>query len=212
MPTSQPRTLTLVHSIVQSLQPSSMIDVGVGHGKTGLLAREYLDIMQCRYEPESWQTSIYGIEVFPDYHNPVWDYAYDEIVVCDALEGFQRLPDVDLVTALDIWEHFETSYAQQVLDESLAKAKFLLLSTPKSPRAQGDVLENAAERHVSKWHPNDFSHVPHRMVANTLQDWIIVLSATSSIPHNVRRFGSLRRTLVEGGRTAVELLKLRLHR
>lgn len=187
MPTSQPRILTPVHEIIKALYPLSVIDIGVGHGKTGVLLREYLDVMQERYKREDWKTKIYGIEIFSAYYNPLWDYAYDTILVCDALEGLQKLPNVDLIIALDVWEHFEPEYASKMLHLCLNKANYLLICTPKNPLPQGIVLENLHECHVSKWSPKKFRHVPFSLFACTSHDWIILLSSRSKFPLSVRR-------------------------
>jgi hypothetical protein len=200
--------LTVIHSIIQKLAPQSLIDLGVGHGKTGVLTREYLDIMRGNYSPDTWKARIYGIEVFEDYRNPLWDYVYDSVVIADALDGLKQLPDVDLIVALDIWEHFEPDYAQQVLETCLEKAQYLLISTPKNPREQGSVFGNVAETHVSRWEPVDFAQVPHLMVSSTAQDWILLLSR-KSIPESVRVFGSPKARISEALRVAIPLWKVR---
>jgi len=205
MPTSQPRTLTRVHSVVQLLQPRSIIDIGVGHGKSGVLLRDYLDVMEQRYNRKDWSIKIYGIEGFPEYHNALWDYAYDSVVTRDALEGLQELPSVDLILALDVWEHFEPSYAAKMLEACLRKARYLLLSTPKDPPDQHDVFGNSYERHISKWSPGDFLKIPHRLVTCTPDDWIILLSSREHIPNSVRQLGSPIYYLSEGLQVALSL-------
>ncbi len=209
MPTSQPRTLTPVHTLIQLLAPTSLIDLGAGHGKTGVLAREYLDIMKTNYARETWKTRIFGVEIFEDYRNPLWDYAYDSVVVADALAGLRSLPEVDLIVALDIWEHFEVDYAREVLDLCLSRARFLLLSTPMNPRVQGAVLGNAAETHVSKWEPADFSQVPHMMVTCTTDDWIIVLSRRDELPRKMGKFRKPTVTIRTALRVAFSLWRVR---
>ncbi len=210
MPTSQPRTVTTVFSIVQLLQPKSVIDIGVGHGKTGILLREFLDIMSLRYNKEEWVTRVYGIEAFSAYRNPVWDYAYDSVTIGDGLECLQKLPHVDLILALDVWEHFEQSYATQMLDACLKKAEVLLISTPKSPLRQADVFGNPFERHVSKWSPKDFKKVRNYLVTCTTDDWIILLSAASSFPKAVRVWANPMFFLSNGLELSISLLMQRL--
>lgn len=187
MPSSEPRTLSIVHDIILRLEPRSVIDIGVGHGKTGVLVREYTDIWHDRYDRAAWQTKIYGVEAFPAYRNPVWEYAYDEVVIGDALSILPGLPDVDLVVVLDVWEHFAADYARQLLDLILKKARFLLISTPIEVQPQGAVLGNEFERHISTWTPNDFTQVPHRLVACTGFDWVLLLSSGEPIPYEVWR-------------------------
>lgn len=180
-----------------------MIDLGVGHGKTGVLMREYLDIMQERYRPEDWKTEIYGIEGFAGYANPLWTYAYDRVLVRDALEGLREMPDVDLIVALDIWEHFNSDYAEILLETCLTKGKYLLLSTPMYPLPQGSVFGNSYERHLTRWSPNDFIRVPHRLHLCTSDDWIILLSSTREIPSKIRSLSNPLRTLTRGFRMAL---------
>jgi len=207
MPTSEPRTLSIVHDIILRLAPRSVIDVGVGHGKTGVLIREYTDIWHKRYKPEEWETVIYGIEVFPDYRNPLWDYAYNEVAIGDAATILPQLPDVDLITALDVWEHFTEDYARSLLQMCLSKARFLLISTPIQVPRQGVVLGNPWERHVSSWDPGRFQNVAHRLVACTGLDWVLLLSDKERIPPEVwcphRRWEHLAR----GWRAFRRLLK-----
>jgi hypothetical protein len=205
MPTSQPRTLTPVHTIVQILRPQSVIDVGVGHGKSGVLLREYLDIMAGRFARPEWTARIFGVEVFEKYRNPLWEYAYDRVVVNDAIQGLAKLPEVDLALALDVWEHFDRDYAERALDACLKKAAVLIISTPKIPSVQDDVFGNEHERHVSRWVPTDFEHIPHRVVTCTQEDWIFVLSRTRELPDEVKAMGRPSHLLREGWRLARSL-------
>ena len=207
MPTSEPRTLSIVHDIILRIKPSSVIDIGVGHGKTGVLIREYTDIWNERYHKDSWTTRIYGIEAFGEYRNALWEYAYDAVRIGDALSVLPDLPDVDLIVALDVWEHFTREYAAKLLDMCLSKSRFVLLSTPIEVREQGDVLGNSFERHVSQWSPSDFQNVAHRLVATTGRDWILLLSARESIPYEVWRLHRRWEHFVRGIRTFILLLK-----
>ena len=57
-------------TIINALQPRSILDVGCGFGKYGMLLREYLDVWHERYDKERWQVRIVGIEAFEQYRNP----------------------------------------------------------------------------------------------------------------------------------------------
>jgi hypothetical protein len=49
-------------------RPSSLLDIGLGNGKIGFIARDYLDVMLGeRHRKEAWQIKIDGIEIFADY-------------------------------------------------------------------------------------------------------------------------------------------------
>ncbi len=190
MPTSHPGTLSCINMICQGIRPESVIDIGVGHGKSGVILREMLDIAARRYKRQDWTANIYGIEAFEEYHNPLWDYAYDEVLVCDAIEGMQRLPKVDLSLAIGIWEHFDRDYAERLLELCLNKSRFVVICTPVDPAEQGHVLGNPHEEHVSRWTPQDFSHVPCRRFITTGTHWIIVLSTDAAFPYVVWQLSS----------------------
>lgn len=206
MPTSAPRTLASVHDILHRLQPASLIDIGVGHGKTGVLVREFTDIWHKRYTPSQWTTRIYGVEVYEQYRNPLWDYAYDEVRVGDALQVLPELPDVDVIAALDVWEHFSPEYAADLLALCLNKADFVLICTPIVVREQGDVFGNPWERHVSRWTPKDFTGVKHRLVACTGYDWVLLLSDRKPIPYDVWRLHRRWEHLLRGWRAFRHIL------
>ena len=66
MPTSVPYGVPIIAGAARQLRPKSVLDVGIGFGKYGMLFREYLDIwdMECvaDYDPAAWKTRIDGIE------------------------------------------------------------------------------------------------------------------------------------------------------
>ena len=52
MPTSDMHNIVPILTIMQHLQPRSVLDIGCGFGKYGVLLREYLDIWHERLEPK----------------------------------------------------------------------------------------------------------------------------------------------------------------
>lgn len=62
MPTSHAANLLPFLSFIGKVAPTSILDVGVGNGKMGFLARESLDVM---HRPDTWKLTLDGIEVFP---------------------------------------------------------------------------------------------------------------------------------------------------
>lgn len=58
MPTSSPDPITYVCKKIVEVKPNTVLDVGVGFGKYGFLAREYTDIWNDRYFREEWKWLI----------------------------------------------------------------------------------------------------------------------------------------------------------
>jgi len=188
---------------------TSVLDIGVGHGKAGVLIREYLEIMNLRYKRSEWQGKVFGIEAFSGYQNDLWNYAYDRVVVADAINGIQEFQNIDLIIALDVWEHFEPNYEKIFRQACLERARWLLISTPKKPLSQKNVFNNSYERHLSKWSPENFHEIPYRLVTCTKNDWIILLSSCEPIPSCVKHFAYPSEHLLNGLFEAIDLWKLR---
>ncbi len=119
MPFSQSTQLSSIVGFLEEFKPTSLLDVGVGMGQYGFLARTNLENVQLfnvngnqasQREKCDWQIRIDGIEAFNTYHTVVHDYAYNKIYWDDALTVLPDLKDnsYELVIAIDILEHFTT--------------------------------------------------------------------------------------------------------
>lgn len=159
MPTSDPRLLSPISVALQGLSPTpvSLIDVGIGIGKWGLISRDLFDFMDGRIDRSEWRSEILGIEGFDGYHNPIWDFAYNTVKVGEAVDVLTNMEvhfnrtGVDLLLAFEILEHFDKNRGLQFLDACLGASKVVLLSTPLRPGEQGEVHGNTYEKHRSRW-------------------------------------------------------------
>lgn len=183
MPSSRPNAIPTVVHVVRQLDPESILDVGVGFGKWGLLFREYSDIRASEDEPgryprSGWKVRIEGIEGFPDYLTPVHDYVYDRIHRGLAQEVVAGLGEYDVVHVGDMIEHLDKRDGLALLEALLAKARrALIVSTPKYDTHQSQLVGNELERHLSVWSKRDFEHFPGanvRTVDGTLLIAVIV--------------------------------------
>jgi len=174
MPFSFSSQLSAIVGFAERLQPQAVLDVGVGMGQYGFLLRmnlEHVNLFKIEgatasQRPRSeWQKRIDGIEGYPGYFTPVHHYAYDRLLVGDALEQLATLPaaSYDLVLAIDILEHFEKSVGGDFLRACQRVSRgAVLVSTPKDFLEQ-HVEANPLEDHRSHWQQEDlresgFSH------------------------------------------------------
>ncbi|PDO11638.1 MAG: hypothetical protein BLM47_00480 [Candidatus Reconcilbacillus cellulovorans] len=157
MPTSYVQAIPSVVDAVLRAAPSSVLDVGVGFGKYGLLLREATDVAAGRYRPDEWRLRIDGIEIFAPYRTPVHDYAYNRVYYGDMFEVLERLPVYDVVLLIDVLEHVPKEDGRRLIDKLLSRAgKKLIVSTPLYPAPQGDYRGNVHETHRSRWTLVDF--------------------------------------------------------
>jgi hypothetical protein len=156
MPTSYYGQISTVLQVVQEINPASILDIGVGFGKYGVLCRELFDIPYERYSKDTWKTRIDGIEGYAQYINPIHSYVYDNVYYSRAEDIIEKLDFVyDLAMMIDILEHFEKQEGGKLLLKILKKCKNLIVSVPAIPCFQ-TYLDNDLEEHKSIWTVNDF--------------------------------------------------------
>ncbi len=158
MPTSPYSQLDIFVDLLFKLRPSSILDVGIGNGKIGFIARDFLDVMlNGAYRRDSWQVKIDGIEIFSDYIQDHQKAIYDSIYVGNAFEIIDGLQQYDLIILSDVLEHFAEADAWVMLDKCAAKTKDIILNIPLGKTwVQDDIYGNTYEKHLSFWDKKAF--------------------------------------------------------
>lgn len=154
MPTSHFQQLNEIMQLVMICKPKSVLDIGVGFGKYGMLCREYLKLWS-GYNQE--EVRIDGIEVFQGYLSRLHDYIYNQIFVGDALEILPNMNrHYELVLLIDVLEHFSFADGLDVLTMCKYTADNVLISTPRDFKPQNPDFGNEFEIHRSHWEIGDF--------------------------------------------------------
>ena len=156
MGTSASENIPFVVRELRRTRPRLILDVGIGFGKWGVLAREYLDAWEGRNRREEWIVRIEGIEAFDGYRNPVWDAVYDAVHIGRAEEVLEGLGDFDVGIICDVIEHLEKPTGKRLLAQMVRKCATVILTTPLSFWPQGEENGNPDERHLCLWQPGDF--------------------------------------------------------
>lgn len=148
----------------------SILDVGVGTGKYGLLFRDYLDghwAGHAFHDPATWEVTIIGIEIAPEYITPVHNYVYSGIWQGDAFKILTSAASqncFDLVFLGDVIEHFEKDQGilliKAIRDKWLRPRGHILISTPNFQTSIGNpkcaVFGNQHEIHRCRWYAPEF--------------------------------------------------------
>lgn len=138
--------LVLMHS------PTSVLDLGIGHGINGAGVRNWLDL------GVEYKTKLEGVEGF-NYRSPLWD-CYDKVHECTIQKFFEsdnRKWDCILIT--DVIEHFDKTEARFILancKNRLNDGGLLVVVTPAVWIEQGAAYGNELETHRSLWCDEDF--------------------------------------------------------
>lgn len=156
MPLSNPLHIPVVLHFLQQCHPRTVLDLGIGTGSYGMLARQALDISHGRVAPDQWQANIEGVEIFEGYRNPVWDYAYNRVHMGDIRAVLPSLPTCDVTLCNDVLEHFTRDDARALVHDILQRSRVLIATTPNIDYPQGAWGGNEAETHHSQLDATDF--------------------------------------------------------
>lgn len=205
MPVSDYHPISDALDIIEQIQPASVLDIGIGYGRWGVLCREILDIYKERVLPDQWTTKIEGIEIHEPFRGPLWNIIYNKIHIGDAMEIIDKLGIYDLIICGDMIEHFEKEDGRLFLQKMLHHTNYVLITSPNGYLPQGIIYGNEHEKHKSGWDERDFSSIPHlyRVIQAT---FLSVLSLDQKKIDSLRMKGPLDSLGVKKG--ALELLRL----
>ncbi len=159
MPSSTPQILNEFVTEILKLNPTSILDIGIGFGKYGFLCREYLETWKGNNYPNQWKVKIDGIEIWKEYvDNFTWLYTiYNRIYNCPAIDCIYKLAQYDVIIAGDVLEHMTKDEGLDVLDRCkfLAK-KAIIVSIPLGKEwLNNKVFDNPYEQHQAVWTLDD---------------------------------------------------------
>jgi len=161
MPTSAPETIPAMIRYMRQANPRTILDVGSGAGKYGMLAREYLEIWQDRFYPNQWIIQIDGIEIWEPYKDfPAYQAYYDRFINADISDYAEDMPGYDLIICGDVLEHLEKSQAWKTFEKLLDHCRYLLLSLPIGFWPTSNIGDNIYESHISTWDDSDIELLP----------------------------------------------------
>lgn len=149
MPCSRPYVLEAVCNRIIEKNPVSVLDIGIGFGKFGFLAREYTDIFHGRYF--DWETRIDGIEIFEKYITKLQREIYNNIYIGNVIDILPTLGHYDMIICCDLLEHLNEQDGNALLDLIKRQSKFALIATPITVFRQDAYCDNEHERHISAW-------------------------------------------------------------
>jgi N-acetylglucosaminyldiphosphoundecaprenol N-acetyl-beta-D-mannosaminyltransferase len=147
MPSGPLEVTPLIVQATLAVNPSRVLDLGMGTGKYGFLLREQRDLAR-----GEWTLHLTGVEGYEPYVGGHQRTVYDEIVIADVRDFARDYTGepFDLTLALDLIEHLAPEDVLRLAERILSISTHLLISTPTSYYAQ-DGLANELERHRSWW-------------------------------------------------------------
>lgn len=111
----------------------SILDIGAGFGKYGVLLRDHLDIRKKRYHRKTWQHRIDAIEIWPDYINPIHQHVYNCIFANDAMATLRLIEGYDVIFLIEVLEHMPKERGIRLIEMITQKCnKAAVISFPQT--------------------------------------------------------------------------------
>jgi SAM-dependent methyltransferase len=156
MPVSHTYQISSIMESIILCNPKSILEVGIGFGKYGVLCYERLNLWWHGLTKEDYKAKkvkIDGVEIYKDYKNPIYDFIYDNVFFGNALNFISSFSNksYDLILLIDVLEHFNQEDGIKLLNECKRVSKNILISTPKDIGKQSQHFGNEAECHKFQW-------------------------------------------------------------
>jgi predicted SAM-dependent methyltransferase len=194
MGTSNWQNISYNINLVRKLNPATILDVGAGFGRWGILFREFLEIWDGNKYDGKWERKIDAVEIYEPYIKEYHKYFYNNVFIENALSFLKRTENkYDLINLGDVVEHFTKKEGEDIIKECLSKGKFVLITIPIGKHwEQRPENENPHEEHKSIWYNNDFTKYRYYKIKSfkdqTLRNYSVVLLSNNKIKFN-NRFG-----------------------
>ena len=140
------------------LNPDSILDIGCGFGKYGVLSREYLELWDGSKDYCNFTKRIDAVEAFSSYITPLHKFIYNNIYEKNIIEVIGKLDySYDVVLLIDVLEHFDKGQGMKLLKTLVSQNKGIIISTPKKFANQSNCFGNEYERHRSYWNKKELA-------------------------------------------------------
>lgn len=145
MPSSHFHLIPTIIATMGRYPQKKILDIGIGAGKYGVLAKEYIG-----------PTQLDGIEAHADYINDLHRYVYDTLYIQNTMSFPFHEKIYDLYLMIDIIEHLEKEDGKKLLNMIPGD---IIVSTPKE--FYQDDCQDIWEKHKSLWSEEDLSEYNH---------------------------------------------------
>lgn len=164
MPVARPDTIPQISRYLMNRKPKTILDIGIGFGMYGFLARNYGVIWNNKLTQEqydNWKNEIIidGIEIYEPFITDLQRMLYNEIYIGDASKIAPKLKDYDLYIMGDVIEHFEKDTAIELINKLKKKGKLFII-TPDYFQEGSSSLGNNYDLHKCMLSDKDFPDNP----------------------------------------------------
>jgi hypothetical protein len=147
--------------MVWRAQPRSILDVGPGWGKAGVLLREYVGVPPIE--------RVDAVELWRPYVTLRLRALYDDVFICDVRDlSDEQLGSYDLVLMADVLEHLGKLEGLALLERIPGH---VVVCTPREFFQNPEAGEIPPEEHRSLWTREDFGDRVDIFDEHALEQW-----------------------------------------
>jgi predicted TPR repeat methyltransferase len=162
--------ISFVLEVIRQLNPTSVLDIGCGSGKYGVLMREYLP-----------HARLDGIEGFAAYITDIHRVTYDHVYEVNAMEFVPKLNRrYDLAMMIDMFEHLTLDEGAQILQELSKHTQHILISVPVWHPEQDAMHGNVLQEHHAQYDVPKLRHLGFRQIWRVGGNYIALRSPTTA--------------------------------
>jgi len=164
MPIARPTAIQTVCEWIMEKRPKRVLDIGIGFGMWGFLARNYgvmWDPTLTKEKYHNWKNEITvdGIEISKDLITPLQELIYNKIYIGNMLDIIPKLGKYDLIIMGDVIEHVTKEEAISFLKIVREKGP-IILTTPDYWNEGKAIMGNEHEKHKCWIKDEDFPGTP----------------------------------------------------
>ena len=160
IPTGDFHSIPLVIRELRRIQPESVLDIGPGFGKWGVIVREYLEVWyHKRFHRKDWKITLDAVEANREYSNRLKDLIYNNVYFTD-IESFLKgdHKNYDCVLMLDVIEHLPKENGLKVLKQLQEMSDNIIIITPRR-LSMTKSNWNTWEDHKCVWSKQEFEEL-----------------------------------------------------
>jgi trans-aconitate methyltransferase len=182
--TSNPIQISFVLDAILNLQPTSILDIGCGSGKYGVLLREYFPAAR-----------IDGVEGFAPYITQVHRVIYNNVYEANVIDAIRTITDnYDLAIMIDMFEHLAPIDGMNLLAALKKISASILISVPVWHPVQEAIHGNTLQEHRAQYDAAALRNLGFTQIVRLSGNYVAL--------HSAKRI-NLRRQAMKCGVTAL---------
>jgi len=175
MASSTEKVISSAVSHIIKINPTSVLDIGIGFGKWGFLCREYLECWRNRVYPKDWVRLIDGVEIWKPFTELPWiNTIYNKVYNNNIIDVIDSLNNYEMIIASDVIEHLPKEQGLILINKIINKSlKGCIINIPIGKGWLNNVVldNNQYEKHQAIWEVDEIKELFKDKIFYDYYEW-----------------------------------------